>query len=67
VSFSFRHLLGIEALTRDEISFLLEQSRAFQGIQRQPLKKLATLRGKSAASPEKTCASPQSQGRSRWP
>jgi len=48
VSFTLRHLLGTEALTRDEISFLLEQSRAFQGIQKQPLKKLATLRGKSA-------------------
>jgi len=48
VSFTFRHLLGTEALTRDEITFLLEQSRAFQGIQKQPLKKLATLRGKSA-------------------
>ncbi|HTQ85026.1 MAG TPA: aspartate carbamoyltransferase catalytic subunit [Candidatus Solibacter sp.] len=48
MSFTFRHLLGTEALTRDEITFLLEQSRAFQGIQKQPLKKLATLRGKSA-------------------
>jgi aspartate carbamoyltransferase catalytic subunit len=48
VSFSFRHLLGTEALSRDEITFLLDQSRAFQGIQKQPLKKLATLRGKSA-------------------
>jgi aspartate carbamoyltransferase catalytic subunit len=48
VSFTFRHLLGTEALTRDEITFLLDQSRAFQGIQKQPLKKLATLRGKSA-------------------
>jgi len=47
VSFTFRHLLGTEALTRDEITFLLDQSRAFQGIQKQPLKKLATLRGKS--------------------
>ncbi len=48
MSFTFRHLLGTEALTRDEITFLLDQSRAFQGIQKQPLKKLATLRGKSA-------------------
>jgi aspartate carbamoyltransferase catalytic subunit len=47
VSFSFRHLLGTEALSREEITFLLDQSRAFQGIQKQPLKKLATLRGKS--------------------
>ncbi len=48
MSFTFRHLLGTEALTRDEINFLLDQSRAFQAIQKQPLKKLATLRGKSA-------------------
>jgi len=48
VSFSFRHLLGTEALSRGEITFLLDQSRAFQAIQKQPLKKLATLRGKSA-------------------
>jgi len=48
VSFTFRHLLGTEALSRGEIAFLLDQSRAFQGIQKQPLKKLATLRGKSA-------------------
>ena len=47
MTFTFRHLLGTESLSRDEISFLLEQSRAFQGIQKQPLKKLATLRGKS--------------------
>jgi len=47
VSFTFRHMLGTEALSRDEILFLLDQSRAFQEIQRHPLKKLATLRGKS--------------------
>jgi len=43
------HLLGIEPLTRQQIEFLLEQSRPFQEIQRHPLKKLATLRGKSVA------------------
>ena len=47
MSFALRHLLGTESLSRDELSFLLDQSRAFQGIQKQPLKKLATLRGKS--------------------
>ena len=47
MSFTFRHLLETEALSRDEITFLLDQSAAFQGIQKQPLKKLATLRGKS--------------------
>jgi aspartate carbamoyltransferase catalytic subunit len=46
---SFRHLLGIESLTTGQISFLLEQSKIFQAIQRNPLKKLATLRGKTVA------------------
>jgi len=49
VSCRFHHLLGIEPLTREEISFILEQSRPFQEIQRHPLKKLATLRGKTVA------------------
>ena len=42
-------MLGIEALTREDISFILEQSRPFQEIQSHPLKKLATLRGKTVA------------------
>ncbi len=42
-----RHLLGIEPLPAEQISFLLDQARPFQQIQRHPLKKLATLRGKS--------------------
>jgi aspartate carbamoyltransferase catalytic subunit len=45
----FRHLLGIEPLTAEQIQFLLDQSKPFQEIQRHPLKKLATLRGKSVA------------------
>lgn len=49
MSCRFHHLLGIEPLTREEISFILEQSRPFQEIQRHPLKKLATLRGKTVA------------------
>ena len=44
---ALRHLLGTETLTRDEITTLLDQSVPFQEIQRHPLKKLATLRGKS--------------------
>src|SRR6476660_5653135 len=42
-------MLGIEPLSADEISFLLDQSKPFQEIQRHPLKKLATLRGKTVA------------------
>ena len=45
----FRDLLAIQPLSADEITFLLDQSRPFQEIQRHPLKKLATLRGKTVA------------------
>jgi aspartate carbamoyltransferase catalytic subunit len=44
-----RHLLGIEPLSVGQINFLLDESKPFQEIQRHPLKKLATLRGKSVA------------------
>jgi aspartate carbamoyltransferase catalytic subunit len=43
----FRHLLAIEPLSAEQITFLLDQAKPFQQIQRHPLKKLATLRGKS--------------------
>ena len=45
----FRDMLGLEPLNADELRFLLDQSRNFQEIQRHPLKKLATLRGKTVA------------------
>jgi len=44
-----QHLLGIEVLTREQITFILDQSKPFQEFQRHPLKKLATLRGKTVA------------------
>ena len=44
-----QHLLGTESLTREQITFFLDQSKPFQEFQRYPLKKLATLRGKSVA------------------
>ncbi len=43
------HLLAIEPLSAQQITFFLDQSKPFQQIQRHPLKKLATLRGKSVA------------------
>jgi aspartate carbamoyltransferase catalytic subunit len=49
VTYRFRDLLALEPLTADEITFLLDQSKLFQEIQRHPLKKLATLRGKTVA------------------
>src|SRR5450432_3029331 len=42
-------MLGIESLSAEEILFLLDQSKPFQEFQRHPLKKLATLRGKTVA------------------
>lgn len=42
-------LLGIEPLSREQIEFLLDLSKPFQEFQQHPLKKLATLRGKTVA------------------
>jgi aspartate carbamoyltransferase catalytic subunit len=42
-------MLDIESLTVEQISFILDQSKPFQEFQRHPLKKLATLRGKTVA------------------
>ncbi len=49
MTFRFRDLLALEPLSADELTFLLDQSKPFQTIQRNPLKKLATLRGKTVA------------------
>src|SRR5262249_1148930 len=49
VSYRFRDLLALQPLSAAEISFLLDQSKPFQEIQRHPLKKLETLRGKTVA------------------
>jgi aspartate carbamoyltransferase catalytic subunit len=44
-----QHLLGIEDLTREQVTFILDQAKPFQEFHRHPLKKLATLRGKTVA------------------
>ena len=44
-----QHLLDIEGLNTEQINFILDQSKPFQEFQRHPLKKLATLRGKTVA------------------
>jgi len=49
VTYRSRDLLALEPLTADELTFLLDQSKPFQEIQRHSLKKLATLRGKTIA------------------
>ncbi len=47
MSLGFHDLLGIEPLTAAQIEFLLDQSKPFQKFNAQPLKKLATLRGRT--------------------
>src|SRR6516164_5635944 len=47
LNYCFRDLLALEPLAADEITFILDQAKPFQQIQRNPLKKLATLRGKT--------------------
>ena len=42
-------MLGTENLSREQIAFILDQAKPFQEFQRHPLKKLATLRGKTVA------------------
>ncbi len=49
MTYRFRDLLALEPLSAAELTFLLDQSKPFQEIQRHPLKKLATLRGKTVA------------------
>jgi aspartate carbamoyltransferase catalytic subunit len=49
VTHRLRDLLALEPLTADELTFLLDQSKPFQEIQKHPLKKLAALRGKTVA------------------
>jgi len=49
VTHRFCDLLALEPLNADELTFLLDQSKSFQEIQRHPLKKLAVLRGKTVA------------------
>ena len=49
MTYRFRDLLALEPLSADELTFLLDQSKPFQEIQRHSLKKLATLRGKTVA------------------
>jgi aspartate carbamoyltransferase catalytic subunit len=44
-----QHMLDIESLSVEQINFILDQSKPFQEFQRHPLKKLATLRGKTVA------------------
>ncbi len=44
---SCRHLFGISPLSVEELELILDTAKSFQKVHEQPLKKLATLRGKT--------------------
>lgn len=44
---AFRHLLGIEGLSLDQISYLLDTAEVFTDINRRKIKKVPSLRGKT--------------------
>jgi len=50
MSFSHRHLLGLENLSRDELTFLLDTAASFKEISERDIKKVPTLRGKTVVS-----------------
>jgi aspartate carbamoyltransferase catalytic subunit len=47
ITFSHKHLLGIEDLQVDEIKSILDATTAFKEISRREIKKIPTLRGKT--------------------
>ena len=44
---TFRHLLGLEGMSRDEILYLLDTAASFREISEREIKKVPTLRGKT--------------------
>jgi aspartate carbamoyltransferase catalytic subunit len=47
MTFTHRHLLGIEGLSKDELLFLLDTAQSFREISEREVKKVPTLRGKT--------------------
>ena len=47
MTFSQRHFLGIEGLSRDELLFVLNTAESFREISEREVKKVPTLRGKT--------------------
>ena len=48
--FPHRHLLGLEGISRDELTFLLDTAASFKEISERDIKKVPTLRGKTVVS-----------------
>ncbi len=50
MSFAHRHLLGLEGMSREELTFLLDTASSFKEISERDIKKVPTLRGKTVVS-----------------
>ncbi|HVM95185.1 MAG TPA: aspartate carbamoyltransferase catalytic subunit [Candidatus Acidoferrales bacterium] len=48
--FTHRHLLGLEGLSREELTFLVDTAAEFKEISERDIKKVPTLRGKTVVS-----------------
>ncbi len=50
MTFTHRHLLGVEGLSKDDLLFLLETAESFREISEREVKKVPTLRGKTVVN-----------------
>lgn len=50
MAFNRKHLLGLEELTADEITTILDTAETFKEISERPIKKVPALRGKTVAN-----------------
>lgn len=50
MTFTHRHLLGMEGLSKDDLLFLLETAESFREISEREVKKVPTLRGKTVVN-----------------
>jgi aspartate carbamoyltransferase catalytic subunit len=50
MTLGFRHLLGMEDATREQISTILDLAQTFKTISERPIKKVPTLRGKTVVT-----------------
>src|SRR5512135_288666 len=48
--FAHRHMLGLDGLDREELTFLLDTAASFKEISERDIKKVPTLRGKTVVS-----------------
>ena len=52
-----KHLLGIEGMGQAEVLAYLDAAEAFFAVSRRPVRKVPTLRGKKAGSPNQPTGS----------